>query len=517
MPCRRCVSKRYVCGNKTLGPKSQLVDEGKQLEFNVAPSTAVVHRALETPSDQLLRPNDLFYLQYYECNLHNIKPNHTRLIFGPGYILHICSHYFDITSKPFRAAILAFASLAMPKERHANTNDDTNAYYAIFYRAAAEAIDKKDVTSLVYASYIMAMIGLLYEASTYNALAHCSQFCRALLPYSERGLSVKEWAWSSRAWRLILWSACSRFWFDQYHRRWHEHSFRVHYKGNDFLFNGFRRRSCGDAAAWSRSPNLNKLTEILIISDAYMHQRDAEWFSPYQTLFINAIYMQIYIEKCLFDALYTQQMAASSFTETLHSALVRNIDLIENTRWPRPVDRLDDWLRCHETISGMTLPDPTPDLNHNPTGTPGDSQVVYSDDTWVVDLFNVYICSRMLLNLLCCDIDHKTEDESETLRSALATVYVLSSTVSQFSRYPGPAALFRRSLFWAGLILYKAGHRQGIRCLQPRMLTYRRKTLPSTTLRVAFPLFNMAGRQKTALSRRIFRFHGSNRAMSYVG
>lgn len=225
------------------------------------------------------------------------------------------------------------------------------------------------------------------------------------------------------------------------------------------MFNcpSMRRRDLPrEFVAWSRLSNLNKLVEIIAISTEFAHSGVGH--SP-STLRINTMYMQIYVERCLFDALDAQNTAASPFTEPLHSVFLQNIDLIENTSWLKPLDLLGDWLQCYDAISGTTLPDPISDLDLSFTG---DSEDYYACN---IDLVNIYICSRMLLQLLCSDLDHQKDDESEAYRSALGTVSFLSSTVNQLSNDPGYAALLRRSLFWAGLILYKEGHQQGIRCL----------------------------------------------------
>jgi len=50
---------------------------------------------------------------------------------------------------------------------------------------------------------------------------------------------------------------------------------------------------------------------------------------PERQVLADLIYMQIYVERCLFDAIYTGESAASPFTEPLHSLLVQIVDLVE--------------------------------------------------------------------------------------------------------------------------------------------------------------------------------------------
>ena len=66
LPCKRCVAKRYSCSEKSLGPKSLMIAENKQKE--VAKLRSSVVRPIGTPADQLLLPNDMSYLQYYDVS-----------------------------------------------------------------------------------------------------------------------------------------------------------------------------------------------------------------------------------------------------------------------------------------------------------------------------------------------------------------------------------------------------------------------------------------------------------------
>src|SRR5271156_1755092 len=98
-----------------------MLEENKQDGLPIAP-LSMVHRSLGTPSDQLLLPHDMYYLQFYRYAL----PDLGCIFIQRHSIRYICRPDFDIPSIPFRAAVLAFATLSMPKERNANTNPDTN-------------------------------------------------------------------------------------------------------------------------------------------------------------------------------------------------------------------------------------------------------------------------------------------------------------------------------------------------------------------------------------------------------
>ena len=122
-------------------------------------------------------PNDDEYLNYYNvtfCNdLESRELMYISAVIGcvPFYRLDL-----DTTFRPFKAAILALASLA----RHGRRNYDTNSYYNFYLKGASalKAIANDNLTSLMYASYVMAILHCLYETSTKLVLVHCAQFCR---------------------------------------------------------------------------------------------------------------------------------------------------------------------------------------------------------------------------------------------------------------------------------------------------------------------------------------------------
>ena len=53
LPCRRCVSKRYTCGEEVLGPKSQMMDESKQNSTSVTTQDngSNIERRISLPHD----------------------------------------------------------------------------------------------------------------------------------------------------------------------------------------------------------------------------------------------------------------------------------------------------------------------------------------------------------------------------------------------------------------------------------------------------------------------------------
>lgn len=117
---------------------------------------------------------------------------------------------FDLNSRPIRAAILALASL----ERHGERRDDADSYYTVYYRAASDAVVMKDVTSLIYASYVMAIVNCLYEEHLPDVLVHCTQFCRALRAASDKDLLGEE---CSTMWQSVVLAAYERHWMGLYY------------------------------------------------------------------------------------------------------------------------------------------------------------------------------------------------------------------------------------------------------------------------------------------------------------
>src|SRR5277367_6694989 len=214
LPCKRCISKRYACSEKSLGSKSQVVAENKSFEVPVSPSFSL-EWPIGTPLDQLLLPNDSFYLQVYELIFLQGVGSREAVLFSVGSQRVLVNRLdFDITSRPYRAAILALASLACLDsiDYTKGGNPDTNSYCAIYYRAASEAVATRDVTTLMFASYIMAILNCLYEPCSWAVLVHCAQFCRTVHAYLEDQVSTTDCVWVIELWYPVVYAAYERYW-----------------------------------------------------------------------------------------------------------------------------------------------------------------------------------------------------------------------------------------------------------------------------------------------------------------
>ena len=409
-----------------------------------------VSRPLGTPSDQVL-PNDAFHLQYYDSTFEP-RRNKTLVLACPS-IVYIDRPHFDITSRPVRAAVLALASLSMPGDKQA----DVDAYYTIFYQAASESIAKSDVVSLMYASYVMAILSCIHETSTYNAIVHCAQFCRTLKPFSERGLSATERYFVKGMWNCVVRSAYFRYWFDQYYR--HGVATFLPYP-SDHKIKIYRREIPGsEYTASSRWNNLADLAEILSISASFLDSDVVQRFDPIDLqIFHNSIYIQILVECCLFESLLTEQTAAPPPKKILHSMLIQTIDLIDQSAWT--FSQIEVWRRCFTALSA-TNPS---DLPSNQDSI-GRSVKKTCPNPGNFDIAVIYITSRLLLKLLCSDLDQNKSDELEARRTALATVHLFASATSQFllREETGFSAILRRTMFWSGLVLYKMKDTKGNR------------------------------------------------------
>lgn len=158
----------------------------------------------------------------------------------------------------------------------------------------------------------------------------------------------------------------------------------------------------------------------------------------------NLFYLQILYENFLFQANSVTESRVvtktpNSSRESLHTVLVQIIELIE--RLPRRCSLLDAWFRCYSTISTVT------DLS--------DDASCYAAGLHSCEITMLYSSARMLIGLVRSDPDFR-----EVCNSALATVRLIWSARSLFAERTCHAVL-RRSLFWAGIILYKGDDFRG--------------------------------------------------------
>ena len=353
---------------------------------------------------------------------------------------------FDITSRPYRAAILALASLAClnPIDYRNGGNPDTNFYCAIYYRAAAEAIATKDVASLMYASYIMAILNCAYEPCSWTRLVHCAQFCRTVHAFLDDQVSERYSHWVLELWYSLVRIACEQYWFK---------------RSRSFLFDIWWWHGYASTAPLSGVKCFTTRT-VISFREEPNHERAVSTLMEIREISAPFIYLgcdtQIQIRNGLFDFhvlfenfLYQARNSESirrvdSTRELLHDTIVHVITLIE--RLPLHGTLLHDWFRCYYAVTAKTT---------------SWCDSVNSEETLVkaVDTILLYASSRMLVKLFSHDLDPNEADQVEACTSALATVHLIWSAREILSKtHP---SLIRRTLFWAGLILYKANNSRG--------------------------------------------------------
>lgn len=114
LPCKRCVAKRYVCGVKTLGPKSQVVMESKREEVTITPE----RRRLPKPVTMLfpLKPITRYDPTINQEELYGLLYIHDYPVIIRGRIIatllanRIFAHYDrSIVHRGLRYALLAHA------------------------------------------------------------------------------------------------------------------------------------------------------------------------------------------------------------------------------------------------------------------------------------------------------------------------------------------------------------------------------------------------------------------------
>ena len=373
------------------------------------------------------------------------------LTFPPRLISYVPLYRldFDIASKPFRAATLALASLAFNGERQ----DDTNSYYTMYINASNEALAVKDVVSLVYASYVMAIFFCLYEHSTEEVLVHCTQFCRVVEAILEREIPETERLWLIKLWHSVVRSAYHHYWVHQNLECFGTVEARaIAAKHADHSSFRIFHSEIPIDRRW-RENNINTFLEILRISTPFASPEGPCLEIPIQ-LQNDLLYLQIYLENFLFQTTFNDSSPPHNLsTEPLYKVLVQIVAFIET--FPSRASLLADWFRCYNMTQAVTNKVEIESFHSSTI-----CRTVRQTLLGPLDLTMIYGSSRLFIKLLSSDLDKDEDDAVEACNLALATVELIWATrwMTLETTYP---ALIRRSLFWAGLILYKGNNARG--------------------------------------------------------
>jgi len=208
-----------------------------------------------------------------------------------------------------------------------------------------------------------------------------------------------------------------------------------------------------------RRENFLGLLSILAISAEFACLDD--WCSDIQMqIHNNSVYLQVLFELFLFQAIFpgefkddfpTQLDSVDVSTLTsptaFHRILGNLVDLVD--RLPRQDTFLEDWFRCYN--AALT---PLTNLSYRTSGYNCICDRAEQTKLGSVDKTMLYVCSRMFLKVLNKNLDDNEYDQLEASNLALATVNLVWSarTILSKARWP---VLIRRSIFWAGLIVYK--------------------------------------------------------------
>ena len=448
----------YACSEKLLGAKSQLVAERNKLAVATTRSPSVPRTPTNIPSEQLLLPNDRDYLRFYDVTFRKgVKSR--ELMYVSAAISYVPFYNIDLdtSSRPIMAAALALASLA----QHGERNDDTDSYYDHYLKAASakKAIASNNLSNLMYASYVMAILHCLYEQSTKDVLVHCAQFCRLVEIIFQGELSEKDRSWLIALWHSVVRSAYHHYWVQQNMDCFGNVDARaVTVKHADLSIQISRPAPVTDGQ-WRRK-SLNKLLDILRISAPFASVEAACLDIPTH-LHNNFLYLQIYLEQFLFQASLDPEANPAGHTSVapLVAILTQIIDLTELL--PQCVTLLDEWSRCYDMISVATNLFEVAD-----SASISKCKCLQLRLLDPLSITMLYGSARLLVKLLSCnDLDQNADDVAEACNLALATVHLIWSTRMTASEATYPA-LIRRSLFWSGIVLYKGGNRIGM-CIHP--------------------------------------------------
>lgn len=129
------------------------------------------------------------------------SPTQFRIQLSSQVFVPLYDAKFSQSSALFRSAILVL----MCKLRTEGRDQGTCDYLKVFYRRAQESIHAHAFLEIVYASYIIAVHGLIADESINEALIQSLQFCRALNTLINSGMAEDdELSWIETLWQSIL-------------------------------------------------------------------------------------------------------------------------------------------------------------------------------------------------------------------------------------------------------------------------------------------------------------------------
>jgi hypothetical protein len=407
---------------------------------------------IHIPSEQLLLPNDRDYLKFYDITFRKgLKSRELMYVSAAISYVPFYSIDLDVASRPMMAAALALASFA----QHGERNDDTDSYYTLYLKAASvfKAIANKNLSSLMYASYVMAILYCLYEQSTQEVLVHCAQFCR-LVDVNFQG--EKDRSWLIALWHSVVRSAYHHYWVQQNLDCFGSVDARAITVKHADLSIQIRRPDLVIDSQW-RQLSLNTLLDILRISAPFTSTEDVS-LDTSTHLHNSLLYFQIYLEYFLFQAATRPELKAVHHTsaEQLRTILVRIVSMIEHL--PQCTTLLEEWSQGYQMI--LVAPNMI-DFENAGSSSICKCKCLQLRFLDPLSITMLYGSARLFVKLLSSyDLDHNEDDVFEACNLALATVHLIWATKTMVSETTYPA-LVRRSLFWSGIVLYKGGNSVG--------------------------------------------------------
>ena len=340
------------------------------------------------------------------------------------------------SSALFRSSILVL----MSNLKTEGSDQDTLAYFDVFYKRARKSIHANAFLEIVYASYIIAVHGLIGEESIHQALIYCLQFCRALKRLIHSGMAENdELLWIETLWQSVLSS--------------------IFYIRQRLLFNAADDGEQLVEHTWGLLERILDESSCLLPSDSDIAELPLSMCTETMSQKVTSlsIYMQFYLDYFLFRASCHSSGVIESVEPVmarLHKTLGQIISLINH------LSNISDYIH-HAYSFRIEVTDynrkRTPghvDLftNLQPRGLKPAASPTYRDSALAL----LYAFARLLKALLEQTNEYTETGTSKISQSAMALCRVCGSFPSHpFSHVVAPP-LIKRSLFWAAVILRKS-------------------------------------------------------------
>ena len=339
------------------------------------------------------------------------------------------------SSALFRSAILVL----MSKLKEKGSDQDTLGYFNVFYRRARESIDANAISEIVYASYIIAVHGLIAEESIQEALVYCLQFCRALKSLIRSGtVGEDELSWIETLWQGVLSS--------------------IFYISRHLQFNNVDDGEQMERF-WGQLQQILDESSCLLPSDSDIAELPLSMCTETicQKVISLSIYMQFYLDRFLFRASCHSSRIVENVEPVrawLHKILGQIIPLINQ------LSNISDYI-YHAYSIRIEVPDSNHEsapgnllhfTNLQPRGLKPAASPTYRDSALAL----LYAFARLLKTLLEQMNEYPETGTSKIDQSAIALYRVCGSFPRHtFTDVMAPL-LIKRSLFWAGIILRKS-------------------------------------------------------------